>query len=121
MWAPRTQISGRRWASGLCEKNMVRRFRVGRMLLNVGVEALVGAVPVLGDVFDFVWQANSRNLRLVEEHYQARLRDVPRSTLLVDTLLVSQATVAVWASVVVSVLAVTAAMVRGAVLLYVAE
>jgi len=51
---------------------------LGRMLLNVGIEALVGAVPVLGDVFDFVWQANMRNLRLVEEHYQARLR--PRSS-----------------------------------------
>ena len=51
---------------------------LGRMLLNVGVEAVVGAVLVLGDVFDFVWQANSRNLRLVEEHYQARLR--PRSS-----------------------------------------
>ena len=51
---------------------------LGRMLLNVGVEALVGAVPVLGDVFDFVWQANMRNLRLVEAHYHARLR--PRSS-----------------------------------------
>ena len=50
---------------------------LGRMLVNVGVEAVVGAVPVLGDVFDFVWQANSRNLRLVEENYHARLR--PRS------------------------------------------
>lgn len=50
---------------------------LGRMLINVGVEAVAGAVPVLGDAFDFVWQANTRNLRLVEEHYHARLR--PRS------------------------------------------
>ncbi|MEO6002875.1 MAG: DUF4112 domain-containing protein [Opitutus sp.] len=50
---------------------------LGRMLVNVGVEALVGAVPLLGDAFDFVWQANSRNLRLVERHYHPRLR--PRS------------------------------------------
>ena len=50
---------------------------LGRMLINVGVETVAGAVPVLGDIFDFVWQANSRNLRLVEEHYHARLR--PRS------------------------------------------
>jgi hypothetical protein len=50
---------------------------LGRMLVNVGIEAVAGAVPVLGDAFDFVWQANMRNLRLVEEHYHARLR--PRS------------------------------------------
>ncbi|HTO03041.1 MAG TPA: DUF4112 domain-containing protein [Opitutus sp.] len=50
---------------------------LGRMLLNIGVEAVAGAVPVLGDAFDFVWQANIRNLRLVEAHYHARLR--PRS------------------------------------------
>jgi hypothetical protein len=50
---------------------------LGRMLGNIGIEAVVGAVPVLGDAFDFVWQANMRNLRLVEEHYNARLR--PRS------------------------------------------
>ena len=58
---------------------------LGRMLLNVGIEALVGAVPVLGDVFDFVWQANSRNLRLVDQHYHARLR--PRSPAAVGAFL----------------------------------
>lgn len=58
---------------------------LGRMLLNVGVEALVGAVPVLGDVFDFVWQANMRNLRLVEDNYQARLK--PRSAASITGLL----------------------------------
>lgn len=64
---------------------------LGRMLLNVGVEALVGAVPVLGDVFDFVWQANTRNLRLVEQHYQARLR--PRSAASITGVLVAVAIV----------------------------
>lgn len=50
---------------------------LARMLLNIGVEAAVGAVPLLGDVFDAAWQANQRNLRLIERHYDATLP--PRS------------------------------------------
>lgn len=48
-----------------------------RMSGNIIIEALVGAVPVLGDLFDMAWQANTRNVRLVEEHYRPQLR--PRS------------------------------------------
>ena len=40
-----------------------------RMLGNVAMEGLVGTFPVLGDVFDAVWKANMRNLRLIELHY----------------------------------------------------
>lgn len=39
------------------------------MLGNVLIDSLVGSVPVLGDLFDFAWQSNTRNLRLVERHY----------------------------------------------------
>jgi hypothetical protein len=61
------------------------------MLANVGIEAVVGAVPVLGDAFDFVWQANMRNLRLVEQHYHARLR--PRSAASIAGVLIAVAIV----------------------------
>lgn len=38
-----------------------------RMILNVLFEALVGIVPVLGDLFDVAWKANARNLSLLEQ------------------------------------------------------
>jgi hypothetical protein len=41
---------------------------VARMGGNILVEAVFGAVPVLGDIFDFAWQANTRNLTLIERH-----------------------------------------------------
>lgn len=50
---------------------------LGRMLLNIAAESVVGTVPVLGDIFDFVWQANYRNLQLVERHYGPRLKPRP--------------------------------------------
>jgi hypothetical protein len=39
-----------------------------RMLLNVAIDSLVGAVPILGDLFDFAWKANNRNMALLERH-----------------------------------------------------
>jgi hypothetical protein len=37
-----------------------------QMLLNVGIDMAIGAVPLAGDLFDFAWRANSRNLALLE-------------------------------------------------------
>ena len=39
-----------------------------RMLLNVGIDALVGAFPVAGDLFDAAWKANLKNVDLLERH-----------------------------------------------------
>lgn len=47
---------------------------LARMSGNILIEAAVGTVPVLGDLFDMAWQANMRNVRLVEEHFQPTLR-----------------------------------------------
>ncbi len=41
-----------------------------RMMANVGLDTIVGEVPLLGDLFDFGWKSNSRNLALLEEHLQ---------------------------------------------------
>jgi hypothetical protein len=37
-----------------------------RMLANIAIDTFGGAVPVLGDAFDFVWKSNTRNLALLE-------------------------------------------------------
>jgi hypothetical protein len=49
----------------------VSRATLLRMAGNVAFDGLVGAVPVLGDVFDFVWKANLRNVALLERHLAA--------------------------------------------------
>lgn len=41
---------------------------LARMTINVGVDLLVGAVPILGDLFDAGYKANLRNLALLERH-----------------------------------------------------
>ena len=40
-----------------------------RMALNILVDTVVGAVPVLGNVFDFAFKSNERNVALLRRHY----------------------------------------------------
>ena len=44
------------------------KLTLARMLGNVGVDFVVGAIPFLGDLFDFAFKANRRNARLLEQH-----------------------------------------------------
>jgi hypothetical protein len=39
-----------------------------RMVGNIVMDALVGTVPVLGDLFDVISKANMRNLKLLDAH-----------------------------------------------------
>ena len=39
-----------------------------RMAVNVAVDYLLGAVPLVGDVFDVYWKANQRNVSLLRQH-----------------------------------------------------
>jgi hypothetical protein len=39
-----------------------------RMLGNIAIDLLVGAIPFLGDVADFFWKSNTKNLALIERH-----------------------------------------------------
>ena len=40
------------------------------MTLNVLLDAVFGSIPVIGQLFDFVYKANAKNIRLLKEHYQ---------------------------------------------------
>ena len=40
-----------------------------RMVGNVAVEGIVGAVPVLGDLFDVGFRANRRNVRILRDYF----------------------------------------------------
>jgi hypothetical protein len=41
---------------------------LARMLANIGVDFMLGAIPLAGDVLDFAWKANRKNARLLEQH-----------------------------------------------------
>ena len=50
------------------------RATVLRIAGNVALDAGLGAVPLIGDIFDFAWKANLRNVALLERHLATRVR-----------------------------------------------
>ncbi len=46
----------------------IARVAITRMLVNVGIEALAGAVPFIGDLFDIAFKANRRNYQILRSH-----------------------------------------------------
>ncbi|MBD2342431.1 DUF4112 domain-containing protein [Calothrix sp. FACHB-156] len=44
------------------------RATIGRMVVNIIVDGLVGSFPMLGDLFDFAWKANTLNIQLLEDN-----------------------------------------------------
>lgn len=39
-----------------------------RMGGNILIDTTLGAVPLVGDAFDFFWKSNMRNLRIIDKH-----------------------------------------------------
>ena len=53
---------------GVAFRERVPKLVLARMLINIAIDALLGAVPVLGDLFDFAFRSNEKNLALIERH-----------------------------------------------------
>lgn len=49
----------------------VSRSTLLRMLAYIGVDAVVGSIPVVGTIFDAFWKANMWNARLLESHVES--------------------------------------------------
>lgn len=58
------------WIVYEAHKLGVPRRLLARMIANVALDGVVGAVPLAGDVFDVMWRANQRNIRLLRQHLQ---------------------------------------------------
>lgn len=41
-----------------------------RMAANVGADLVIGAIPLIGDLGDFAFKANRKNVRLLERHLE---------------------------------------------------
>lgn len=53
----------------LMARNGASGYVLARMLLNIAIDATLGAIPVVGDLFDFVHKANMKNMTLMRQHY----------------------------------------------------
>lgn len=58
-----------------------------RMVLNIAIENLVDAIPLFGNVFDFFWKSNSKNVELIRKYNSSPEKAKKRSTLYVAIIL----------------------------------
>lgn len=42
--------------------------QIGRMILNIAIDFAVGFIPIIGDIFDFAYKANSKNFEILKQH-----------------------------------------------------
>jgi hypothetical protein len=56
----------------------IPRWKIARMIGNTAVDTAIGAVPLLGDLFDVAFKSNRRNLRIVIEHLEKSGRLTPK-------------------------------------------
>src|SRR3569623_926130 len=47
---------------------------IARMILNLGIDALIGIVPIVGDIFDLSFKANQKNVALLEQRHVLLVR-----------------------------------------------
>lgn len=80
---------------------------LARMVMNVAIDSIVGAVPILGDIFDVGWKSNMRNAGLLEQYAAA-----PVATRRTSRLTVVAAVAAVLL-IVVAMIAFVVMIVRG--------
>jgi hypothetical protein len=56
----------------LAWKRRAPKALIARMLLNLAADAAGGAIPILGDVWDFLFKAHARNLALLRSRSAGR-------------------------------------------------
>ena len=55
-------------------QNGIARSAVIRMLINVALDSVLGALPLFGDIFDFAYKSNIRNLQIYREALRGERR-----------------------------------------------
>jgi hypothetical protein len=56
------------WVIAEAARFGIPRVVLGRMVLNLLVDLGIGAIPILGDIYDALFRSNSRNLELFRRH-----------------------------------------------------
>lgn len=48
----------------------VPAFVIARMVMNMVIEGVIGVIPIAGDIFDFIFKSNRRNVRLMQTYLE---------------------------------------------------
>lgn len=68
---------------GIAVRRRMAPVVIARMLMNLAIDAVLGIVPLIGDIADFAFRANRRNFALLEERVASGGKGTTRDWLLV--------------------------------------
>lgn len=60
-----------------------------RMGINLLIDNVIDVVPIIGNLFDFYWKANDKNMRLIEKHMANPGKQTIRSRMVLTLLAVA--------------------------------
>lgn len=63
----------------------VTPYTKGRMITNIAIDAAIGSIPLVGDLFDIGFKSKIRNVALIREHLDQHSTVATRDTLPHDT------------------------------------
>lgn len=77
--------------SSLLVLGMIRHGASGKvtalMTINILLDTLIGGIPIVGNIFDFFFKANKRNLRLLKRHHiEGRYKGSAKGVLIITAL-----------------------------------
>lgn len=70
-------------------KLKVPKVILARMALNILLESVIGVIPVVGDLFDFLFKANQRNVNLMRKYVLNPKDTAQQSTLTIISIIVA--------------------------------
>ncbi len=53
--------------------------KIFHMLVNIGIDFAFGAIPVVGDIFDFFYKSNKKNAQIFRDYFEKLQREESRS------------------------------------------
>ena len=62
---------------------------ISRMAINIAIENIVDMIPGVGNIFDFFWKANNKNIQILESHVQNPAKVTLQSRFVVALVIIS--------------------------------
>ncbi len=61
------------WIVAGALRHRVPILKIARMVMNILADMVIGEIPILGDLFDFAFEENVMNMRILMQHRNRRL------------------------------------------------
>jgi CDP-diglyceride synthetase len=69
------------WLLYQAYKQGLPKMVIARMLVNILIDAGLGSIPLVGDIFDFFWKANLKNAELLDRYKYSPEKTYRRSAI----------------------------------------